>query len=133
MTGDRLRPAAEAMTVRVRRGEALVTHGPLTEASEVVAGFGILECGSMQEAVDIASGHAMAHAGASRSGRCGPSTKSRERPPVSVRHEPSLEAAVRAQWSIIVAGLLRTTGDWDLAEDCAQDATWTCRAAPAAG
>ena len=42
---------------------------------------------------------------------------------MSVRHESSLEAAVRAQWSIIVAGLLRTTGDWDLAEDCAQDAT----------
>ncbi|GGK63207.1 RNA polymerase subunit sigma-24 [Ornithinimicrobium pekingense] len=37
--------------------------------------------------------------------------------------ESSLEAAVRTQWSVIVAGLLRTTGDWDLAEDCAQDAT----------
>ncbi len=35
----------------------------------------------------------------------------------------SLEAAVRAEWPVIVAGLLRTTGDWELAEDCAQDAT----------
>lgn len=35
----------------------------------------------------------------------------------------SLEAAVRAEWPRIVAGLLRTTGDWDLAEDCAQDAS----------
>ena len=26
----------------------------------------------------------------------------------------SLEAAVRAEWPLIVAGLLRTTGDWDL-------------------
>lgn len=33
-----------------------------------------------------------------------------------------LEAAVRAERPRIVAGLLRTTGDWDLAEDCAQDA-----------
>lgn len=40
-----------------------------------------------------------------------------------VRPESSLEEAVRAQWSAIVASLLRTTGDWDLAEDCAQDAT----------
>jgi hypothetical protein len=63
VTGDRLRPAAEAMTVRVRRGEVLVTQGPFTEVSEVVVGFDVLECGSMQEAVDIASGHAMAHAG----------------------------------------------------------------------
>lgn len=30
---------------------------------------------------------------------------------------------MRAEWPLIVAGLLRTTGDWDLAEDCAQDAT----------
>lgn len=42
---------------------------------------------------------------------------------MSVRPESSLEATVRAQWSVIVASLLRTTGDWDLAEDCAQDAT----------
>ncbi|WP_202976993.1 RNA polymerase sigma factor [Ornithinimicrobium flavum] len=42
---------------------------------------------------------------------------------MSARPESSLEAAVQAQWSVIVASLLRTTGDWDLAEDCAQDAT----------
>ncbi|MFK5636160.1 MULTISPECIES: hypothetical protein [unclassified Ornithinimicrobium] len=35
----------------------------------------------------------------------------------------SLEAAVRAEWPLVVAGLLRITGDWALAEDCAQDAT----------
>ena len=34
-----------------------------------------------------------------------------------------LDAVVRAQWPRIVASLIRTTGDWDLAEDCAQDAT----------
>lgn len=62
--GDRLRPAAEAVTVRVRKGELLVTQGPFTETSEFVAGFDVLECASMQEAVKIASGHAMAHAGA---------------------------------------------------------------------
>jgi len=61
--GDRLRPAAEAMTVRVRSGELLATQGPFTEASEVVAGFDVLECDSMDEAVRIASGHPMAHAG----------------------------------------------------------------------
>lgn len=62
--GDRLRPAVEAMTVRVRHGELLVSQGPFTEASELVAGFDVLECDSMQEAVELASGHSMAHAGA---------------------------------------------------------------------
>lgn len=33
-----------------------------------------------------------------------------------------LDAVVRVEWPRIVASLLRTTGDWDLAEDCAQDA-----------
>lgn len=61
--GDRLRPAAEARTVRVRGGELLVTEGPFTETSELVAGFDVLECDSLQEAVEVASGHAMAHAG----------------------------------------------------------------------
>lgn len=62
--GDRLRPATEAVTVRVRKGELLLSQGPFTEVGELVAGFDVLECDSMEEAVEIASGHAMAHAGA---------------------------------------------------------------------
>lgn len=34
-----------------------------------------------------------------------------------------LDAVVRTEWPRIVASLIRVTGDWDLAEDCAQDAT----------
>ncbi|WP_214324936.1 RNA polymerase sigma factor [Nonomuraea sediminis] len=33
-----------------------------------------------------------------------------------------LEAAYRAEWGQIVATLIRMTGDWDLAEECAQEA-----------
>jgi len=40
--------------------------------------------------------------------------------------DPSVEAAVarafREEWGRVVATLIRTTGDWDLAEECAQDA-----------
>lgn len=61
--GDRLRPSAEAVTVRVRGGEQLVTEGPFTEVSELVCGFDVLECASMAEAVEVAAGHPMAHAG----------------------------------------------------------------------
>jgi RNA polymerase sigma-70 factor (ECF subfamily) len=34
----------------------------------------------------------------------------------------SLAAAFRAEWGQVVATLIRLTGDWDLAEECAQDA-----------
>ena len=39
---------------------------------------------------------------------------------------PDVEAAVadafRDEWGRVVATLIRTTGDWDLAEECTQDA-----------
>src|ERR1700729_1725532 len=34
----------------------------------------------------------------------------------------ALEAAFTEEWGRIVAGLIRRTGNWDLAEDCAQQA-----------
>ncbi len=39
---------------------------------------------------------------------------------VSVR--VAVDAAFRDEWGRVVATLIRTTGDWDLAEECAQDA-----------
>jgi RNA polymerase sigma-70 factor (ECF subfamily) len=34
----------------------------------------------------------------------------------------AVDAAFREEWSRVVATLIRVTGDWDLAEECAQDA-----------
>ena len=61
--GDRLRPAGTAKTVRVRGGKRRVTDGPFAESKEVILGFDILECDSMEEAIDIAARHPMARAG----------------------------------------------------------------------
>ena len=61
--GDRLRPAANAKTVRVRGGKVLVTDGPFAEAKEVIVGFDILECASIEDAIAIAAKHPMARAG----------------------------------------------------------------------
>jgi RNA polymerase sigma-70 factor (ECF subfamily) len=36
--------------------------------------------------------------------------------------EAAVEAAFREQWGQVVAALIRITGDWDLAEECAQEA-----------
>jgi RNA polymerase sigma-70 factor, ECF subfamily len=38
------------------------------------------------------------------------------------RAEAAVEAVFREEWGRIVASLIGTTGDWDLAEECAQDA-----------
>ena len=36
--------------------------------------------------------------------------------------EEAVAAAFREEWGQVVATLIRVTGDWDLAEECAQDA-----------
>lgn len=63
LIGDRLRPGSDATTVRVRKGELLVTDGPFAESKEWIAGFDILDCEDLDEAIEIASRHPMARAG----------------------------------------------------------------------
>jgi len=54
----------EGRTVRVRDGEVVTTDGPYAETKEFLAGFDLLECGSLDEALDIAARHPVAHFGA---------------------------------------------------------------------
>jgi hypothetical protein len=61
--GDRLRPADEAKTVRVRDGELLVRDGPFANTAEEISGYDIIECANLEEAVEIASKHAAAKFG----------------------------------------------------------------------
>jgi hypothetical protein len=63
VTGDQLAPPRRARSVRVRDGQAIVTDGPFAETKEVIGGFDILECGSLEEAVEIAAGHPIAQMG----------------------------------------------------------------------
>ena len=63
VTGDQLAPPRRARTVRVRDGKPLVTDGPFAETKEAVGGFDIIECGSLDEAVEIAAGHPAAENG----------------------------------------------------------------------
>jgi hypothetical protein len=64
VVGDRLRPQEDAVGVRVRRGEVLVTDGPFTESKESIGGFDVIEAADLDEAVKIASDHPMAFGGA---------------------------------------------------------------------
>jgi hypothetical protein len=63
ITGDQLAPPRRARTVRVRNGKAMVTDGPFAETKEAVGGFDIIECASMDEAVEIAAAHPVARSG----------------------------------------------------------------------
>jgi hypothetical protein len=44
-----------AATVRVRGGETLVTDGPFAETKEFIAGFNLLECADLDEAIEVAA------------------------------------------------------------------------------
>jgi hypothetical protein len=63
VAGDQLAPPRMARSVRVRGGKTLVTDGPFAETKEAVGGFDLLECGSLEEAVEIAAGHPAAQTG----------------------------------------------------------------------
>jgi hypothetical protein len=64
LEGHVLAPPSAGATVRVRGGEVLITDGPFTEAKELIAGFDILECASLSEALEVARRHPVAAFGA---------------------------------------------------------------------
>ena len=61
--GHRLKGPESARTVRRRNGKVLVTDGRFAETKEWIAGFDILECATLDEAVEIAARHPMARFG----------------------------------------------------------------------
>jgi len=63
LDGQRLRPPESATTIRRRGGELLITDGPFAETREWIAGFDVLECDDLDEAIAIASTHPMSAAG----------------------------------------------------------------------
>jgi hypothetical protein len=53
--GRELKLPDESATVRVRAGETLVTDGPFAETKEFVAGFDLLRCADLDEAIEVMS------------------------------------------------------------------------------
>ena len=52
---EALADASQAKTVRVRDGVPAITDGPFAEAKEQLAGYLMVECESLERAVDIAA------------------------------------------------------------------------------
>jgi hypothetical protein len=63
LTGQRLRPVGDATTVQVRGGEVLVADGPFAETKEQIAGYDIIDCADLDEAIEVASRHPVARFG----------------------------------------------------------------------
>jgi hypothetical protein len=61
--GHQLAPVSDATTVRVRGGDVVVADGPFAETKEQIAGFDVLECADLDEAIEVAGRHPMARLG----------------------------------------------------------------------
>ena len=61
--GGRLRPVSDATTVQVQEGNLLVSDGPFAETKEQVAGYDVIDCADLDEAIEIASRHPTASIG----------------------------------------------------------------------
>jgi hypothetical protein len=63
LMGSVVGPARDATTVRVRDGELSITDGPFAETKEQMAGFDVIECADLDEAIAVASKHPVAKTG----------------------------------------------------------------------
>ena len=61
--GNRLRYVSDATTVQVRSQELLVSDGPFAETKEQIAGYDVIECADLDEAIEIAARHPTAWLG----------------------------------------------------------------------
>jgi hypothetical protein len=61
--GGFLRPVRDTVTLRVRGGEKLVTDGPFAETKEQIAGYAILECTDLDQAIEVSLRHPTATIG----------------------------------------------------------------------
>ena len=61
--GDRLRGVDDATTVQVRHHEVLISDGPFAETKEQIAGYDVIECADLDEAIEIAAKHPTAWLG----------------------------------------------------------------------
>jgi hypothetical protein len=63
LLGERIRPGSDSTTVRVRDDKILLTDGPYAETKDLIAGFDVLECADLDEAIQIAAKHPMSRGG----------------------------------------------------------------------
>ncbi len=55
LDGHVLGPLTESRTIRIQDGDLMVGDGPVAEQTFHIAGFNILECADLDEAIEVAS------------------------------------------------------------------------------
>jgi hypothetical protein len=63
LEGHPLQWIDKATSVRVRDGETVLTDGPYAETKEHIAGYDVLDCADLDEAIEVAAKHPIAKYG----------------------------------------------------------------------
>jgi hypothetical protein len=63
LMGHVFEPVAQAKTIRRRDDDLDINEGPVTRADEPIAGFNLLECATLEEALEVSATHPMAKHG----------------------------------------------------------------------
>jgi len=63
LSGNRLTGVDQAITVRKRNGRVRKTDGPFAETKEWIAGFDVIECASLDKAIEVGAKHPIARFG----------------------------------------------------------------------
>ena len=116
--GAELQPTDTATSVRVRSGEVLLTDGPFAETKEQLAGYYVVECETLDDAIEVAAAVPGARSGHHRDPPAGGGGR-------TIHDLDARETAARLfreESGRSVAILIRILGDVDLAEDAVQDA-----------
>ena len=103
-------PPETATTVRVQDGQTLDTDGPFAEIKEALGGYCFFEADDLDAAIELAAQDPGGAHG--RRDRGAPA-----RGVVAI-----LEQVFREQWGRVLAALIGFLGDFDLAEEAAQEA-----------
>jgi hypothetical protein len=61
--GHVFEPVAQAKTIRRRNDDLQLSDGPVNGADEPIAGFNLLECDTLEEAVEVSAAHPIAKDG----------------------------------------------------------------------
>ena len=110
VVGARLQPAETATSVRVAGGRTLMTDGPFADTKEVLGGFCLIEAANLDEAIELAARIPAARFGGAGGGQTGGAALT------------VLEEVFRDEWGRVLASLVGFLGDFDKAEEAAQEA-----------
>ena len=108
--GVQMQSPETATTVRVEDGKTLTTDGPFVAVKEALGGYLLFEADDLDAAIELAARIPAASMGGA----------------VEVRPLVGLVATVehvfREEWGRVLASLIGLLGDFDLAEEAAQEA-----------